>query len=102
MRNRLSFSTVEKRVSYAIRKFLQKDGDLLANDVAELAIAHRFATVLESEFPGRDVDANYNRHGVEVKRVPQSAKHRYIFFLDRSWQGRLRVPALPYPKKGGA
>lgn len=41
-------------------------------------------------------------HGVEVSLVPQSAKHRYITFLDRSWRRRLKVPALPYPKKQGA
>ena len=38
-------------------------------------------------------------HSVEVSLVPQSGKHRYITFLDRSWRGRLRVPVLPYPKK---
>ena len=38
-------------------------------------------------------------HGVAVSLVPQSGKHRYITFLDRSWRGRLRVPVLPYPKK---
>jgi hypothetical protein len=41
-------------------------------------------------------------HGVEVKLVPQSPKHRYITFLDKSWRCRLKVPVLPYPKKEGA
>ena len=41
-------------------------------------------------------------HGVEVNLVPQSRKHRYITFLDRSWRSRLKVPVLPYPKKQGA
>ncbi len=40
----------------------------------------------------------FARHGVTVQRIPQSAKHRYIYLLDRSWENRLRVPALPYPK----
>jgi hypothetical protein len=39
------------------------------------------------------------KHGVEVKLVAQSAKHRYIKFLDASWRCRLTVPVLPYPKK---
>jgi len=38
-------------------------------------------------------------HGVMVKLVAQSAKHRYIKFLDESWRCRLTVPVLPYPKK---
>jgi hypothetical protein len=38
-------------------------------------------------------------NGVEVKLFPQSAKHRYIYFLDKSWQPRLKPPILPYPKK---
>lgn len=39
-------------------------------------------------------------HGIPVTRVPQEAKHRYVYFLDQTWQPRLKVPALPYPRKG--
>lgn len=42
--------------------------------------------------------AHFKRHGIEVNLVPQEAKHRYVHFLDRGWQDRLRVPVLPYPK----
>ena len=37
-------------------------------------------------------------HGVQARLVPQQPKHRYIYFLDRSWRARLKVPVLPYPK----
>lgn len=37
--------------------------------------------------------------GIDVKTVPQSAKHRYVYFLDQSWRSQLMVPVLPYPKK---
>ena len=37
--------------------------------------------------------------GINVKTVPQSAKHRYVYFLDPSWRSRLSVSILPYPKK---
>jgi hypothetical protein len=37
--------------------------------------------------------------GIQIKTIPQSAKHRYIFFLDKSWRNRLKVPELPYPSK---
>jgi hypothetical protein len=42
---------------------------------------------------------HFAKHGIEVKLAPQSAKHRYLYFLDPSWQYRLQVPQLPYPKK---
>ena len=41
---------------------------------------------------------HFERHGVNVRTVPQSAKHRYVYFVDRDWQKRLLVPVLPYPK----
>ena len=41
---------------------------------------------------------HFRRHGVQVKLIPQQPKHRYVFFLDRDWRDRLRVPVLPYPK----
>jgi len=43
--------------------------------------------------------AHFRAHGVDVRSVPQSPKHRYVYFLDPDWQSRLRVSALPYPKK---
>jgi hypothetical protein len=43
--------------------------------------------------------AHLRRHGVPVTLLPQTAKHRYLYFLNRSWQERLMVPVLPYPKK---
>jgi hypothetical protein len=42
---------------------------------------------------------HFARDGIEVKLAPQSAKHRYVHFLDPSWQHRLLVPVFPYPKK---
>ncbi len=43
---------------------------------------------------------HFANHGVTVKLVPQTAKHRYVYFLDPSWRPRLATPTLPYPKKG--
>jgi hypothetical protein len=42
---------------------------------------------------------HFARHGIEVKLTAQSAKHRYVYFLDSTWQQRLKVPVLPYPKR---
>jgi hypothetical protein len=43
--------------------------------------------------------AHFQRHSIDIKLVPQEAKHRYLYFLDSSWRERLRVPVLAYPKK---
>ena len=43
---------------------------------------------------------HFASHGVNVKLVPQQPKYRYVYFVDWSWQPRLLVPVLPYPRKG--
>jgi hypothetical protein len=43
--------------------------------------------------------AHFQRHGIDVKLVPQKAKHRYLYFLDSTWRERLRVSVLAYPKR---
>ena len=40
--------------------------------------------------------------GVHVVPIQQQGKHRYVYFLDRSWQPRLTVQVLPYPKSDKA
>jgi hypothetical protein len=42
---------------------------------------------------------HFIQNGIEVKLIPQTAKHRYIYFLDSSWRSRLIAIVLPYPKK---
>ena len=42
---------------------------------------------------------HFLKHGMTVKKIPQAAKHRYIYFLDPSWRDRLKPERLPYPKK---
>lgn len=53
-------------------------------------VAHSFGTHSVKHF---------RKHGMNVTRIPQVPKHRYIYFLDRSWRDRLKVEQLPYPKK---
>jgi hypothetical protein len=38
-------------------------------------------------------------HGIQIKTIPQSPKHRNIYFLDPTWKKRLKVPVLLYPNK---
>jgi len=42
---------------------------------------------------------HFKSYGVRVRVVPQSPKHRYIYFLDSSYKTKLRVSTSPYPKK---
>ena len=42
---------------------------------------------------------HFESHGVKITLVPQSKKHRYIYFLDKSYETRLNPPTLPYPKR---
>ena len=53
------------------------------------SLAHAFGTHSVKHF--RD-------HGVDIKVIPQTPKHRYVYFLDPEWQHRLICPVLPYPK----
>ena len=54
------------------------------------SLAHGFGTHSVRYFTGR---------GLPIQVVRQSPKHRYLYFLDRTWRERLLAPVLPYPKK---
>ncbi len=45
--------------------------------------------------------AFFRSRGVPVRLLATVPKHRYVVFVDPAWAPRLRVPTLPYPKKGG-
>ncbi len=42
---------------------------------------------------------HFNSLGMNIKLTIPSPKHRYIYFLEKSWRSRLLVPVVPYPKK---
>ena len=46
--------------------------------------------------------AFFRSQGLDVRLIPTVAKHRYLMFVDPAWRTRLRIPVLPYPKRGGA
>lgn len=41
----------------------------------------------------------FDKCGLNVKVLPQTPKHRYLYFLDEEYRKRLKTPASPYPKK---
>ncbi len=58
----------------------------------------RHSRSLSSLFGTHSV-AHFIGKGIPVRTIPQTAKHRYIYFLDKSWRNSLAVPVLPFPKK---
>ena len=37
-------------------------------------------------------------HGTWVSPLERPGKHRYLYFLDKAWSDKLKVPVRPYPK----
>jgi hypothetical protein len=60
---------IEASVLAALDKLLERDADLLQNDVNERSITHKLAEYLEIEFPEWHVDCEYNRNHDRVKRL---------------------------------
>lgn len=66
----------------ALESFLRSDAELLIHDVNERTITGSLADHLKPQFPGWNVDCEYNRDGHEVKRansrivVPDIIVHR--------------------------
>lgn len=57
------------QVIEALGELLDRDGYLLRCNANERSISHRFAMYLQSRFTNWDVDCEYNRDGVEPKRI---------------------------------
>ena len=60
---------VEARLAAAVKQLEQADLHLLKHDVNERTVAGRLAVYLIHQFPLHDVDAEFNRHGGEPKRL---------------------------------
>jgi len=56
-------------VARALSELLDKDQDLLGIDANERSITFRFALYLQQHFPDLTVDCEYNRDGIEPKRL---------------------------------
>jgi len=56
-------------VSRALSELLFNDYDLLGIDANERSITFRFAMYLQLSFPGWTIDCEYNRDGIEPKRL---------------------------------
>lgn len=60
---------IKERVLSTIVDLYRYDGDLLDRDANERSITHKLAEHLQRQFPGWNVDCEYNRRENEVKQL---------------------------------
>lgn len=60
---------VKTQIVKAFLEVVAHDKHLLKVDASERSITHRFAVYIERKFPGFDVDCEFNRTGIDPKRL---------------------------------
>ncbi len=65
---------VKERATRTVRTVLVRDSFLLEHAVHERSITHKLAEYLQQEFPDYNVDCEYNKHGLAVKRLPRQCQ----------------------------
>ena len=58
------------KVAAALREFYAQETFLFAKDLGERTLTHRLAVYLEKQFPGWQVDCDYDRLGERTLRLP--------------------------------
>jgi hypothetical protein len=61
------------KVVSAIREFYARERHLLEKDLGERSLTHRLAVQVEKQFPGWEVDCDYNRLGERTLRLPKGS-----------------------------
>jgi hypothetical protein len=61
------------KVVGAIREFYTRETHLLKKDLGERTLTHRLAVQVEKQFPGWEVDCDYNRLGERTLRLPRGS-----------------------------
>jgi hypothetical protein len=63
---------IKKKVEFCIRQLLRNDYHLLEINAHERSIAHKLAEYLQQQFHDWHVDCEYNRHGIEIKKLDEA------------------------------
>ena len=58
------------KVVAALKEFYAAEAYLLEQDLGERTLTHRLAVYVEKQFPGWQVDCNYDRLGERMLRMP--------------------------------
>jgi hypothetical protein len=59
------------RLISALQEFYMRERGILERDLGERALIHRLAVQIERQFPGWDVDCDYNRLGERTMLLPR-------------------------------
>jgi hypothetical protein len=72
-----SSEEVKRSVQSGLARLVSNDWQLFYLDVNERSITHKWATYLEVEFNGWDVECEYNRMGEDPKRMYKGITRPY-------------------------
>ncbi len=61
------------KVVAALKEFYARETHLLEKDLGERTLTHRLAVHVEKQFPGWEVDCDYNRLGERTLRLPKGS-----------------------------
>lgn len=67
--NDSELQSVKNKLREAYNLLLKNDGYLLEKDVNERSLTHKYAEYLKELFPGYNVDCEYNRDGLDPKKL---------------------------------
>ncbi|MBP2146198.1 hypothetical protein J2129_001652 [Methanofollis sp. W23] len=59
---------IKRKLCYALLKFAENDAELIDLEVSEWAVTHQIACYLKEPFSDWDVDCEYNRKKLDVKK----------------------------------
>src|ERR1700692_2391673 len=65
-----AMQTELNKVVAALGEFYAREAFLFEKDLGERTLTHRLAVYVEKQFPGWDVDCDYNRLGERTLRLP--------------------------------
>lgn len=74
----MEFDVIKHKLLEALKKIVQNDPYLLEHAIHEPTISHRLAVYLESEFPGFNVDCEYNGN------IDAENGKKYIYILKQA------------------
>lgn len=77
-------------VARALDQLFSRDGILLELDANERSIAYRLAMYLQAELPTLNVDCEYNRDGIDPKKI----QHLYLVPNDEDTEAKTVFPDI--------
>ena len=93
---------VKNRVENALAKFLKNESYLLKEDVNERSITHILAEYLKPEFPGYDIDCEYNKRTKDGNTIPKKLMERIETTRSDDTDGKKVYPDIIIHKRPDA